>query len=192
MNYQSYEDYMRQVLGYSMQRPNEIYETYPNRNFQNTYYENEYSDMNNLYPEIYHLVNPMVCKVCQANTNPITKELIEKMTDEVYDAIENKETNRGEVKTEELKQSLENRAERTPRRLEERRPEERRLENRVEEKRAEVRREDRKENRDRNSTLRDLIKILILNQLIWQNRPVGRPPYPGGPRNDATTPTARS
>ena len=64
MNYQSYEDYMRSVLGYPINSP-DIYEPYDYRNSQNyedTYYQNEYvsnlseEEIRGLYPEIYHLV----------------------------------------------------------------------------------------------------------------------------------------
>lgn len=101
MYYQNYEDYMRQVLGYPINDPN-IYESYDYRN--NQIYEDTYSSrnqpMSNLsedeirscYPEIYHLVYPMICKVCDTNTQPITRELIEKMTDEVYLTIEDSAT----------------------------------------------------------------------------------------------------
>ena len=101
MYYQNYEDYMRQVLGYPINDPN-IYESYDYKNRQ--LYEDTYSSRNqymssmseeeirDCYPEIYNLVYPMVCKVCDTNTQPITRELIEKMTDEVYLAIEDSST----------------------------------------------------------------------------------------------------
>ena len=101
MYYQSYEDYMRQVLGYPVNAPN-VYEAYNfrnNQNFQDTYcLENQVNssmtdeEIKGCYPEIYNLVYPMVCKVCETNTQQITKELIEKMTDEVYSAIEDTST----------------------------------------------------------------------------------------------------
>ena len=101
MYYQSYEDYMRQVLGYPVNAPN-VYESYNfrnNQNFQDTYcLENQVNlsmteeEIKGCYPEIYNLVYPMVCKVCETNTQQITKELIEKMTDEVYSAIEDTST----------------------------------------------------------------------------------------------------
>ena len=34
----------------------------------------------------------MVCKICEVNTKPITKELIEQMTDEIYLNIESETT----------------------------------------------------------------------------------------------------
>ena len=91
MNYPNYEDYMRSVLGY---QGGDIYtNTY---NPQNSYYydipmiTNDYTmdendDFNMFYPEIYKLIYPMVCKICNQNMNrEITKDLIDKMTDEIY------------------------------------------------------------------------------------------------------------
>ena len=92
MYYQSYEDYIRSILGYPVQTSNN-YQT-STYNYSNDY---EYtantmpkysSDVLDLYPEIYKIVNPMVCKICEANTKPITRELVEQMTDEIYLNIE--------------------------------------------------------------------------------------------------------
>ena len=195
MYYQNYEDYMRQVLGYPINDPN-IYETYDYRNdqvFQDTYSE--------YYPDIYRLVHPMVCKVCETNTQPITKELIEKMTDEVYMAIEDTSTTVNirvnTPKTEESRISNSNinrnsseemrtaktRTERTGKNIANN------VENREVKTNTTSMTESREssavvETRNSNSTLRDLIKILILNRLLG-NRPQPprppRPPFSGGP-----------
>ena len=99
MYYQNYEDYMRSILGY----PN--YTAYNDMHSNNTNYNDTYSNYSNtsyqfeqgprysteildLYPEIYKIVNPMVCKICEVNTKPITQELIEQMTDEIYMNLE--------------------------------------------------------------------------------------------------------
>ena len=210
MYYQNYEDYMRQVLGYPMNDPN-IYETYDYRSDQ--MYQDTYSDRNQImstlpeeemrkcYPDIYHLVNPMVCKVCETNTQPITKELIEKMTDEVYMAIEDTSTTVNirvnTPKTEESRISNSNinrnsseevrtsktRTERTGKNIANN------VENREVKANNTSMAESREssavvETRNSNSTLRDLIKILILNRLLG-NRPQHprppRPPFSGGP-----------
>jgi len=92
MYYQNYEDYMRSVLGYPIQSQN----TYEPYNYDEFYYETQipvgparYSnEIMDLYPEIYKVVNPMVCKICEANTKPITRELIDRMTDEIYMNLE--------------------------------------------------------------------------------------------------------
>ena len=99
MYYQNYEDYMRSILGY----PN--YTAYNDMHSNNTNYNDTYSNSSHtsyqfeqgprysteildLYPEIYKIVNPMVCKICEVNTKPITQELIEQMTDEIYMNLE--------------------------------------------------------------------------------------------------------
>lgn len=93
MNDAIYEEYMRSVLGY---RP-------VNRNTYDMYYENyempDMTAMNNLqiqeleecYPDIYRIIYPMVQKACSQNTKPITRELVNNMTDEIYFSIEDRE-----------------------------------------------------------------------------------------------------
>ena len=208
MYYQNYEDYMRQILGYPINDPN-IYESYDYRN--NQVYEDTYSSRNQIvsnlsedeiracYPEIYNLVYPMVCKVCDTNTQPITKEIIEKMTDEVYLAIEDTNTivnvRVDTPKPEKTILKEENRTSRassnkveesrTPKSREERLQKTTRIDNTKPstiENREVVSKHT--ENRQFNSNLRDLIKILILYRLFGNrpNRPrPPRPPFLGGP-----------
>ena len=82
-----YEEYIRSVLGY----PNTT-----NMN-QNQIYQNEYpnpsqvnmrNDLEDFYPEIYKIIYPMVQKACDGNMGPNSREEIERMTDEIYSAIE--------------------------------------------------------------------------------------------------------
>ena len=88
MYYQNYEDYMREVLGYPIE-PKSTYECYNYKPVQSYISPARYSDeIMDLYPEIYKIVNPMVCKLCERNTEPITKELIEQMVDEIYKNLE--------------------------------------------------------------------------------------------------------
>ena len=187
MYYQSYEDYMRQVLGYPVNAPN-VYESYNfrnNQNFQDTYcLENQVNssmtdeEIKACYPEIYNLVYPMVCKVCETNTQQITKELIEKMTDEVYSAIEDTSTvvnvRVNTTKTETNNSASQKRVDREQVRQENRTSREGSKDRaqEVEKRNTETRRE--------NSNLRDLIKILILLKLFG-NRPSNRPENPRPP-----------
>ena len=189
MYYQNYEDYMRQVLGYPMNDPN-IYETYDYRN--DSIYQDTYSEC---YPEIYHLVYPMVCKVCETNTQPITPELVEKMTDEVYMAIEDTQTtvnirvNASKPEENRTSNSSTNRNNSEEIRSSKTKSERinKSVSSHTENREVKVSSSSMPENRENtalaetrhsNSTLRDLIKILILNQILG-NRP--RPPFPGGP-----------
>lgn len=125
MNNSLYDDYMRSVLGYRPMGTEEYYS-----NMQNDAIEN-------MYPDTYRLIYPMVQKRCAQSREPITKELVDNMTNEIYLALEDPsmyEDNRGE-------------------------------------------------NRQRNPLMNDLIRILILRELLPGRPP--RPSFPGpgpGPR----------
>ena len=197
MYYQNYEDYMRSILGYPIQEQQLFQNTYNDYNNLEYDYLNKmprYSDeILNLYPEIYKIVNPMVCKVCEANTKPITKELLEKMTEEIYLNIEsdpeeylseviNVRVNLPDTKSvqEEKRQNKHNQVNSNTMPLS--KIKDNRIEKRQEKAEKEVSlNNSTKQNRQirRNNTLRDLIKILILNQLLGGNMrpPRPRPPY---------------
>ena len=187
MYYQNYEDYMRQVLGYPINDPN-IYETYDYRN-ENTYSSNQVqnnlteAEMKALYPDSYNIIYPLVCKACEANNEPISKSVVDKMTDDVYKLVERNETvvnikieaqnreNSHVSARQEMKREL------TP-------------------KRTLIKTETRETRQPNNPLLRDLIRILILQRLfgggaITPPRPMpprppfppvgpGRPPFSGG------------
>ena len=85
---QNLDDYQS---GYNMNR--NIYEYdynfmpyYNGINYQKRGISN--TEMEELYPEIYKVVYPMVKKVCSNNNRTITNELIEEMTQEVYNNVE--------------------------------------------------------------------------------------------------------
>lgn len=148
MYYQSYEDYMRDVLGY----PRECQGcTYNYGMTQNRRTENQ--DIERLYPEIYRTVYPMVCKACNQYNGEITEELVERLTNEVYANLETEQDVRSEQPKTTAKTSV---------------------------NKTDVRREEETRQRRPNNTLRDLIRILIIRELLGlPNRP-GRPPFPGG------------
>lgn len=143
MNDSIYEEYMRSVLGY---QPMNTYDmNYDNWDTQNMTAMNviQKQELENCYPEIYRILYPMIQKACNQNTRPITRELVDSMTDEIYFAIEDKEM----------------------------------LENRDKEENT----EDRQIRR--NTNLNDLIRILILRELLGRpGFPGGRPPRPRPPR----------
>lgn len=177
MLYNNYEDYMRSVLGYS--------------NFQNNTYQPYYNDYNNaqmnqyqareqlynteeLYPEIYRIINPLVCQKCDNNNQPITEELVSQMTNEIYDNVVNRieiqnfinlniETRKMDESTEKIKKENDS--------LNCSRVNNRVLSN-SNEKSAENRSPVVPASRPRrNRLLSDLIRILILNRLLRPNRP---------------------
>lgn len=173
--------------------------------YQNPYqmaYETrkEYYNVEQMYPEVYRIINPMVCTMCQNNNQPITEELIEQMTDEIYRnvekrvefesivnlKIETREADRSEgcknctnnMDCENCKNCASNK------KSENNRDCSKITNSRIKEKQTEkvgnvVNQETRSEDRlplpRRNQLLRDLIRILILNQLFRPNRPPFRP-----------------
>lgn len=92
MYYQSYEDYMRQVLGYPSSEPT-IYETHSYKN-EDTYvnkqlrYSLTETEIKKLYPESYNLIYPLVCRICDTIKEPISSDNIEQITDEIYKIVE--------------------------------------------------------------------------------------------------------
>ncbi len=162
-NSTTYEDYMRKVLGYSSN--NCLQNTYQMENcgcMMNERFFEPNDDLEMLYPEIYRRVYPLVCNECNMNTMPLTEEVIEKMTNNVYKNIEvdlKIETNVNlEVRKDENKNTSS------------RQPENRQMSQR----------------RD-NAFLRDLIRILIIRELFRRRQgtqprppffPGNRPPFP--------------
>lgn len=198
MYFQSYEDYIRTILGYPVQ--NEMsYNTYPNCSYEYIEQPRYSSEIMDLYPDIYKIINPMVCKICEANSKPITRELVEQMTDEIYLNIENDTTIEEDVVNVRVnlpptksENSSNNRQGRT-RDLNNENSSSKKIRdnrqgngnnvndlNKVGDSQNRIIRPFR-----RNNTLRDLIKILILNQLLGGGRPhrpnPPRPPFPGNP-----------
>ena len=178
-----YEDYMQNFWNYPIEGYQNTYDqdldNYQygynmNRNFYEYDYNYNYSpyrqsmnyqnrgvsntQMEELYPEIYKVVYPMVKKVCSNNNRAITNEIIEQMTEEVYNNVE---ANNGV----ELNITLNNNV-------------------RGDKTNAQ---DTKQENRgsSRNNGLMDIIKILILRELI--GRPCNshncrpRPPMPPYP-----------
>ena len=175
---QNYEEYMRRVLGYPMGiYTSDYYSRQEPVLYNQSIQISNAQELEEMYPDIYRMLNPMVCKICESTNQPVTKELVEKMTEEIYLAMSVEEDTIINVNVETRKQTesskqTENKNSKTS------------------PKEVQVRdsREDRNR-RPNNFLLRDLIKIMILNQLLGGNRPGGpnrpphggRPPFPGGP-----------
>ena len=168
MNYQSYEDYMRSVLGYSPYVQDDYTYLEPEDMYNFTEQTEEVQNMQDLtpfYPEIYKMVYPMVCKICNVNSNrELTKEMLEQMIDEIYKNIEPEEM--VEVRAPLKNGDVINPNSKDPKPV-------------------------IKETRATNYLLRDLIKILLLKEWGRPSRPPvrppmgpsGRPPMPPRPGN---------
>lgn len=179
MYYNEYEDYMRNVLGYNRSNVNSYNENYE-QNYYSTPTYNNYrmmqDNIEDLYPDIFKIINPMVCKICQNNTRPITNELVEQMTMEIYNNIEADEINIVNV-------NIETRESNNSKTVTQKQTENREVKDSKSQEGGENR--NTQESRQRmpnNPLLRDLIRILIINQLLgggfFPGRPPVRPPFP--------------
>lgn len=184
---ETYDDYIRSILGYPPMRSYEDnIQDYRNQNMNynmtsnmNTNYMSATSDtdLESCYPEIYKIVYPMVCKKCDSVQMPVTNDDIQNMTDEIYYALEA----RNDVKininlTNEIKGTSTINTNMT-------RATDKKPEVRISEKSSENR-----ETRQINRGLRDLIQILLIRELLRRFRrkpgmpgrpPMPRPPMPG-------------
>ena len=198
MYYQSYEDYMRNILGYPVleDRQANTYEAY-----QNNYYhspmnvertcQNDEHEIEMLYPEIYRMIHPLVCQSCLNCRTPMTKEVLESMTEEIYQkVISNQEimvqinvenrsnsesTNRKELENRMIVEKSNGNLNRNTN-ANNSSVAKNNLSKQAENRNIEETRQRRPNN---NSLLRDLIRILILRQILGENRPPHRPPFPG-------------
>ena len=85
MGYESYEDYMRSVLGYH----NNMNWNCPNMCMNNqTPYQGMFQstdDLERMYPDTYRIVHPMVVSACNMASMPVSEEMLDRMTDDIYD-----------------------------------------------------------------------------------------------------------
>ena len=170
---ETYEDYIRSILGYpTMSALNNEIEDYriQNMNYNQTWDMNTTSDMEleNYYPEIYKIVYPMIIKKCDNITMSVTKEDIENMTNEIYYALEERDEIKLNINltNEVRKAEISNNRAKMP-------------DKKPEVKISELKSEKR-ETRQTNRNLRDLIQILLIRELLRRRRP-GRPPMPPRP-----------
>lgn len=201
MYYQNYEDYVRNVLGarytpeytnqvarpynyysptYAMPmdmpalNPYDMQESVPVVNNTTSNLNSEVSEVaeeteevakiKKMYPEIYTLLMPMIDKTIEDNNEKeVTEEVIETMTKQIYDSIQDdiniqrvSNVNDGKNINTNVRQFSNNQVARRP----------------------------------GNPTLRDLIKILLINSLINNIRP-NKPNRPNRPMPDNRPPMPR-
>ena len=172
-----YEEYIRSVLGYP---------STANMN-QNQMYQNEYpnpsqvnmrNDLEEFYPEIYKIIYPMVQKACDGNMMANSREEIEQMTDEIYSAIEdnnqiNVNINLGNTISTTNMNRTQNRNEIPKEEIQKKSSEKQEVENRNTEESRII---------PRNNNLRDLIKILLIRELLRRRHNHFPPRPPHNPR----------
>ncbi len=183
---ETYDDYIRSILGYPARNQFEQYnqEMPEYQNYQEyrnpTFNTNINISENNIeleknYPEIYKIVYPMVAKKCEnARSETFSKNDIENMTDEIYYALEEKQEKRININlTNDMSstKAQNSSAISTSAKLENKRPDVRISQKAIE----------NSEKRQINSGLRDLIQILLIRELLNRPRPPFRPPMPNPP-----------
>ena len=195
----SYNEYIRSVLGYPNQGQQQSMENMSYEYNEMPYQQSYLNSMNPInasneeleecYPEIYKIVYPMVTKACSSNNRGVvTKDLLERLTDEIYFAVEDNDEINVNIN---LGNEIQNNAVQTNNRNENK-TENRNIKDSREIKEARNDRSIKEERQKRNSRpvnrlLRDLIKILLLRELTgrqhYHNRPpiMPPPPFPGGP-----------
>ena len=167
-----YDDYMQNVFGvdyspycntynpmfrntdyYNQEENNNQYNydfNYMNPNFSA---RNMVAEIEDLYPEIYKIIYPMIKKICMQSPRPLSMETLDDMTDEIYSNIEanniinlniNIESNKNENNSSSNKKNINN---------------------------------ENRDSRQINNPIRDLIKILLIRELCGNNCP-NRPPRP--------------
>ena len=173
-----YEEYIRSVLGYP---------STANMN-QNQMYQNEYpnpsqinmrNELEDFYPEIYKIIYPMVQKACDGNMMANSREEIEQMTDEIYSAIEdnnqiNININLGNTISTTNMNRTQNRNEMSKDEAQKKSSEKQEVENRNIEGESRI--------SPRNNNLRDLIKILLIRELLRRRHNHFPPRPPHNPR----------
>lgn len=173
---ETYDDYIRSILGYPSrnlyEQNNEQleYPEYRNPTFNtniNIFGNN--IELENSYPEIYKIVYPMVTTKCNnVRAENITEKDIENMTDEIYYALESRNETQvninltndmSTVKTANTTTSI----------------------NKKPVVKVSETEHTNRETRQIDRGLRDLIKILLIRELLNRRRLPFRPPMPNPP-----------
>ena len=167
---QCYDDYLRTALGIGTNYDNMYGNCNTNDYYLNNMQSNTYGmsreQLESCMPDIYKIINPLVVRTWNINTKPITIELIEQITEQIYETVDDHREIRMNI-------NLTNEVSKSDDRS----------------KAKEETKEDRAVHEDRNTNylLKDLIRILTIKDLLGRpnfmppNRPPMYPPFPGGP-----------
>lgn len=183
---ETYDNYIRSILGYPARNQFEqynqempeyqSYQEYRNPTFNtNINISGNNVELENSYPEIYKIVYPMVVKKCEnIRSETFSKSDIENMTDEIYYALEEKQEKRININlTNDMSstKAQNSSAVSTSAKVENKRPDVKISQKAIE----------NSEKRQINNGLRDLIQILLIRELLNRQRPPFRPPMPNPP-----------
>ena len=180
----SYEDYIRSVLGYPNNNSQNVFEDYNYSNYDNyDDSQNRNMELEECYPEIYKVVYPVVKKACQNVSRSVTKEEVDRLVDEIYTNVEGNDEIFLNVN---ITNNIDNKQLMQKEKTEVRTFNGKKI---VEEPKREIKvqeKEQKRETRQFNKGLSDIIRILLLRELLGRpnfsgNRPpFGPPPPPFG------------
>lgn len=174
---ETYDDYIRSILGYSpMSSYEDNYGDYRNQNINynmtsnmntNNMNSTSVTELESCYPEIYKIVYPMVSKKCDSVIMPVTNDDIQNMTDEIYFALEERNDIQVNINlTNEVRGTGKSSST---------------IDKKQDVKISEIS-DEKRETRQINRGLRDLIQILLIRELLRRFRRPGMPGRPPMPR----------
>lgn len=175
-----YENYMRTVLGYPVNDTYNIYDNNSQIYNNNPMYNNNsyfpyratnvnYNRYEEFYPEIYKILKPMVKKICDTpNRANFSDDNLRSMVDEIYDNIE-QDIDVINVNINTMQEAEQNRGNNNSRNS---------FKVSKSSNSNEISKEETRQKCCTNPTLKDLIKIMIIQELLQNNRPP-RPQMPG-------------
>ena len=164
-----YNDYMQNLLGSNFPNYQNTYDNsfidigYSYNPIGNYFYNNQPQmnrsvDLESLYPEIYKIIYPMVQKACLQITGQIDASLLDNLTNDIYNNLEGENVVNLNINIENTKnESTDSNNSSNTRNS-----------------------SSKQETRQINNPIRDLIKILLIRELLRRQRQ-NRPPRPMRP-----------
>ena len=164
-----YRDYMQNLLGSNFPNYQNTYDNsfidvgYSYNPMGNYFYNNQPQmnrsvDLESLYPEIYKIIYPMVQKACLQITGQIDASLLDNLTNDIYNYLEGENVINLNINIENSKRENTNSDNSNDTRSN----------------------SSQSETRNVNNPIRDLIKILLIRELLRRQRQ-NRPPRPMRP-----------
>lgn len=175
MFYSNNDGYMQDLYFYNQIPTNTYMNTFPNgmsanQNIQmmpnNIPINNPgMQNLNSLYPSIYRIVNPVVSRVVSNSNQPINENLLNNMTDTIYNIVEGQVDLGGDDQVQRNSASIETSAQTTSTGANQS------VNTRNTESRNQpINNQTNFRNTRNESLLRDLIKILIIKELLSRNQ----------------------
>lgn len=174
-----YNDYMQNLLGSNFPNYQNTYDNsfidigYSYNPIGNYFYNNQPQmnrsvDLESLYPEIYKIIYPMVQKACLQITGQIDASLLDNLTNDIYNNLEGENVVNLNINIENTKNESTDSNNFSNTRNSSSKQEKRQINNPIQ------------ETRQINNPIRDLIKILLIRELLRRQRQ-NRPPRPMRP-----------